>query len=220
MRRIVTVALCLAFTAALPLAMISEDSVAAATDGTRSEEVNVLLLVCNSLGSNYNLIRDVMELYGWHLTTVGVTSSVSPCAYGGAVDVDLLVTEVTDLTSYDCLAIMPATAWGGNSHSQLLASPEAVALVADAAAEGLLVAAFCGGTRVLAAADVIDGVQVVGHPLYEQEYLDAGAIYIADDVPPLVDGNIMTSRRGQYYAYEIYETMGAAIDSLRAAAVR
>jgi putative intracellular protease/amidase len=86
--------------------------------------------------------------------------------------------------------------------------------------EGLLVAAFCGGTRVLAAAGVINGVRVVGHPLYEQEYVDAGGIYVPDAVPPLVDGNIMTSRRGQYYAYEIYETMDAAIDSLRTAKVR
>ena len=166
MRRIVMVSLCLALAAALVHVATSEAMIGTARGGARSGEVNVLLLLCNNLGSNTNLISDVMELYGWQLTTVGVTPSVTPCAYGGAVTVDLLVTEITDLTAYDCLAIMPATAWAGNSHSQLLASPEALALVADAVDEGLLVAAFCGGTRVLAAADVINGVQVVGHPLY------------------------------------------------------
>ena len=63
--------------------------------------------------------------------------------------------------------------------------------------EGLLVGALCGGTRVLAAADVINGVTVTGHPLYSQEYVDAGANYVEGPVPPVVDGNILTSRRNQ-----------------------
>jgi putative intracellular protease/amidase len=129
--------------------------------------------------------------------------------------VDTLVTEITDLSLFDCLVIMQARGYSGNSHAQLLASPEAIALVSDAAASGMLVAAFCGGARVLAAADVISGLTVTGHPLYQQEYVDAGATYVEGPGPPIVDGNILTSRRGQYYCYRICEVMRRTIDDIR-----
>ena len=96
-----------------------------------------------------------------------------------------------------------------------LASPEALALVSQAVEDSLLVVAFCGGTRVLAAAQAIGGVRVTGHPDFLQEYLDAGAIWAGDTVPPVLDGNILTSRRGQYYSQQICEVMRTAVDSLR-----
>jgi putative intracellular protease/amidase len=113
---------------------------------------------------------------------------------------------------------MPSKATvSGGSHSQLLGSTEALDLVSLAAGEGLLVVAFCGGTRVLAAADVIDGVSVTGNPDYQAEYVAAGGIWAGADVPPVLDGNILTTRRGQYYSYQICEIMRTALDSIRAA---
>jgi putative intracellular protease/amidase len=179
-----------------------------------SGEIEALLLMCNSYGANYNLVRDVMELYGWNLTTVGVTATVTPCYWGGPITVDSLVTEISDVSQYDCLVVMPATAAYG--HQQLIDSPDALALVSDAASQGVLVVAFCSGTRVLAAADVLNGVEVTGHPDYLQDYLDAGAIWAGGDVPPVLDGNILTTRRGQYYSPQVCEIMRTAIDSLRA----
>jgi len=186
---------------------------------TRSGEVDVLLLVTNSYGANYNLIRDVMEKYGWNLTTVGVTDTVTQCYYGGPIIVDLTVSEVTDVSEYDVLAIMPATGWRGNSHDQLLGSPEAIALVAQAVQEDLLVAAFCGGTRVLAAADVINGVLVTGHDheTYLAEYAAAGAIFVGNPAPPTQDGNIVTCVRNQTNSALVCEIMRTTIDSLRTA---
>ena len=182
--------------------------------GGGSGEVGALLLMCDSYGANYNLVRDVMELYGWNLTTVGVTPIVDPCYYGGPLTVDTLVTEISDVSQYDCLVVMPATAVYG--HQQLIDSPEALTLVSDAATQGLLIVAFCSGTRVLAAADILNGVLVTGHPNYLQDYLDAGAIWAGDDVFPVLDGNILTTRRGQYYSPQVCEVMRTAIDSLRA----
>ena len=180
-----------------------------------SGEIEALLLVCNAYGANYNLVRDVMELYGWNLTTTGVTASVAPCFYGGPIIVDALVSEITDVSQYDALVVMPAKSTFG--HQQLIDSPEALTLVGNAAAQGVLVVAFCSGTRVLAAADVIDGVSVTGHPDYLQDYLNAGAVWAGDDVPPHLDGNILTTRRGQYYSPQVCDVMRTAIDSLRAA---
>jgi putative intracellular protease/amidase len=169
-------------------------------------EVRALLLVCSYYGANYNLIRDVMELYGWDITTVGVTATVAPCYYGGPITVDTLVSEIADLSQYDFLAIMPSRkSQPGGAHSQLLGSPEALSLVAQAASDSLLIVAFCGGTRVLAAADVINGVTVTGAAEYAQEYIDAGAIWAGDTGHPVLDGRFFTSTRNQINSRRICE---------------
>jgi putative intracellular protease/amidase len=189
----------------------------AATSGG-SGQVEALILLCGPYGANYNLVRDVMELYGWNITTTGVDSTVGACYYGGPITVDARVSEITDVSPYDCLVIMPSRATvSGGSHIGLLGSTEALDLVSLAAGEGLLVVAFCGGTRVLAAADVIDGVSVTGNPDYQAEYVAAGGIWAGADVPPVLDGNILTTRRGQYYSHRICEIMRTALDSIRAA---
>jgi putative intracellular protease/amidase len=181
-------------------------------------EIEILVLLCAPYGANYNLVRDVMELYGWNVTTTAVNPTVGTCYYGGAITVDTLVSEITDVSHYDCLVIMPSrNAVSGGSHSQLLGSPEALDLVSQATQEGLLVASFCGGTRVLAAADVIDGVMVTGTPDYLSEYTAAGGIWAGAEVPPVLDGNILTTRRGQYYSHRVCEIMRTAVDSIRAA---
>lgn len=180
-------------------------------------EVRALLMVCDHYGANYNLIRDVMELYGWDITTVGVTPTVSPCYYGGPITVDTLVTEIADVSQYDFLAIMTSRiSQSGGSHSQLLASPEALSLVAQAASESLLVVALCGGTRVLAAADVIDGVTVTGADEYLQEYLDAGAIWAGDTGLPVLDGHFLTSQRNQINSRRLCELIRTYVAEKRA----
>lgn len=187
-----------------------------ASTALRTGEPRVLLLMCNRYGANYNWIRDVMEIYGWDITTVGVTPKVSVCFYGDSLTVDSLVTEITDVSQFDCLAVMPASSPGaGGPHAQLLQSPEALALVYQAASDSLLVVAFCTGVRVLAAADVIDGKLVTGNPTYMQEYLDAGAIWAGEPLPPVLDGNILTSTRNQTNAQRVCEFMRTAIDSIR-----
>ena len=44
-----------------------------------SGQVKALLVVNNTYGANYNLLRDVMNLYGWQTAVVGVTPT-SPSA--------------------------------------------------------------------------------------------------------------------------------------------
>lgn len=219
MTRVIAAILCLHLAVVLTGGAAALNAAAAAGDDPEAGEVEALLLLCSAYGGNYNLMRDVMERYGWNVTTTALTPTVSTCYWGGAVHVDVLLTDITDLSQYDILAIMPARAYTGTSHAQLLASPDALAFVTQAVNEGLLVSAFCGGTRVLAAADVINGVIVTGHPLYEQEYLDAGAIVVGMDpaVPPVVDGNIVTCRRGQYYAIQVCDVMQELLDQRQAA---
>ena len=177
--------------------------------------VKVLLLVSNRHGSYFSYVLDQMETYGWDVTVVGVTPTITPCEWGDVFAVDTLVTEITDVSPYDCLLISQSAAYDGQANNQLLESLEALDLVRQAVQDSLLVVAICGGTRVLAAADVIDGRRVTGYLNYSPEYISAGGIWQGATVPPVLDGNILTSAKGHYYSHQICEAMRAAIDSLR-----
>ena len=170
-------------------------------------EVRILMLFGDYVGGYHYFISDAWEQCGWRLTSAGLQTTLNPCGLGVEFQVDSLITEITDLSGYDCLAIMPSLAYNGTSHDDLLASPEALALVEEAVEESLLVVAICGGVRVLAAADVVDGVTVTGYALNSQEYIDAGAIWAGDGVPPILDGRILTSSAGRYYCNQITEVM-------------
>ncbi len=169
-------------------------------------EIRILMLFGDNVGGFHYFTSDVWEHCGWRLTSAGMQPTLSPCAVGVPFNVDTLITEIADLSDYDCLAIMQSFSWEG-SHNDLLASPEALALVQQAVAESLLVVASCGGVRVLAAADVINGVTVTGFPGYYNEYVNAGAVWAGPSVPPVLDGNILTCNTGRYYCHQIAEIM-------------
>jgi putative intracellular protease/amidase len=170
-------------------------------------EIRILMMFGDRVGGYHYFTSDLWEQYGWRLTSTGLEPTLDPCTLGLPFNVDTLITEITDLSDYDCLAIMQSLAWNGTSHDDILASPAALALVQQAVAESLLVVASCGGVRVLAAAGVIDGVMVTGYATYAQEYIDAGATWLGDGVPPVLDGNILTSSAGRYYCNQITEVM-------------
>lgn len=183
-----------------------------------SGQVEALLVLSENYGGNTNLIRDAMEYHGWNTTYTGLDSVVVNCFYGEPKEVDVLIGDIADITQWDVLALMTASVNSpGGSYGQLLSSPEAISLVSQAVDEGLLVMAFCGGVRMLAAADVINGVHITGKPTYLQEYLDAGGIWVGELVPPIRDGNILTSTRNQLHSTRVVEVARVAVDSLRAA---
>ncbi len=185
--------------------------------------ITVLLLLDQNFGANYNLlapgqssIRDHFARYGWKVTVTGLAEHLDSCAAYGAqfgargVTVDTLLADIKDLGYYDCLTIMP-----GQAHSAILASPAALATVRAAAERGLIVSAWCRAVRVLAAADLIRGRQVVGHADYAGEYAAAGATYLGNDHPPVLDGNILTSVRSRFYRTATCEAIGRAVEENR-----
>lgn len=178
-------------------------------------EVRVLVLMSELHGAYFSYVRDQMEAYGWDLTFAGLDSSLSACSWGLPFAPDTLVSEITDVSGYDCLLIAQSQAYRGQAHGDLLDSPEALSLVRQAVEDSLLVVGVCSGTRVLAAADVIQGREVTGYVMYAQEYINRGAIWLGDGVPPVLDGNILTSARGHYHSQQICEAMRSAVDSLR-----
>jgi hypothetical protein len=175
------------------------------------KDIRALFLVSKNYGLNYFLMRDVMDLYGWKVIHTGVSDYIEACppvsqqlkVHPIVPDIPLLAIE--DLDDYDCLVIPPGA---GNynpvpdAFEDLLGSPEALSLVQKASEKGLPVFTICSGSRVLAAADVVRGKRMVGSPRFVEEYQEAGAFYVGNernDHPPVIDGNIITGTRGQYY---------------------
>jgi putative intracellular protease/amidase len=188
------------------------------------ENVSILILPDDDFGANYNFesgrfasnIRSHFERYGWKVTVTGLAAELDSCSVSGAdfgsrsVQIDVPVAEITDLSSYDGLTVMP-----GRDHDRILSSPLALGLVRSALEEGLVVSAWCRAVRVLAAADVLRGKKITGHADYRSEYEAAGAIYLGDDVPPVIDGSIVTYVRSRFYRTETCEAIADAISTAR-----
>ncbi|MBN2227000.1 MAG: VCBS repeat-containing protein [candidate division Zixibacteria bacterium] len=185
---------------------------------TDPDDINILLVMDNHYGANFNYndgnpnILQHFEDYRWDVTIAALTDSIYPCTYAASVGspwfpVNRIFTSIPDITQYDCISIMP-----GDSHDSLRADQDALDLIALAADEELVVSAWCRATWVLATADVIEGREIVGKTDYLAEYVAAGAIFLGDDHPPVIDGNIVTSVRSRFYRTEMCEAIAQAID--------
>ena len=55
----------------------------------------------------------------------------------------------------------------------------------------------------------------MGHADYADEYAAAGATYLGNDHPPVLDGNILTSVRSRFYRTQTCEAIGKAVEQNR-----
>ncbi len=182
------------------------------------DEIKILLLQDQRQGTTIdgNDAKDNMltqfDDFGWVISTAGLTESLSRCTYAlsnGALPMttDMLVSDITDVTEYDIICLTPS----GNGLENLMNDPATLQLLNDAANAGKVVAAWCRAVRVLAAADLINGLNVVGHLDYQSEYEAAGATFIGNDNPPIIQGNIVTGVRSLYYRDEMCDAMARAV---------
>jgi len=180
--------------------------------------INILAIIPDRYGANTYFNLDNMELFGWTVTLAGLTDIVQPCAWAQSalgiseITVDVLIDDIDDISEYDVLAIMPSFWRSGDAYGDLLDSRKTLNLIRDAKEAGIVIWATCAGVRVLAAADVLDGVQVTGRVQFRNEYDAAGAIYIGENVPPVIDQNIITSMRGQYWNKENIEAIATVLE--------
>lgn len=184
-----------------------------------SNDIHVLVLVPDQYGANHYLNRDNFELYGWDVTLAGVKNTVESCssAFGfhriPTTTMDVLASDIANVGQYDAVVISPVEGQTRSAYNDLLKSPAALELVNSAAEHGLALYAACAGVRVLAGADVIGGKRVAGEPRFQSEYVAAGALYVEGAPPPVIDGNIVTARRGRYYNTQNCEAIATAIES-------
>ncbi|MBN1969352.1 MAG: DJ-1/PfpI family protein [Candidatus Delongbacteria bacterium] len=187
-----------------------------------AENVKALLVLPNQYGANYFLNLDNLVKFGFDLTITGLTEYVNPCPVYASplgcypIQTDLLISEVTDITDYDCMIIMSATSWTNILPcSDLIEDQRFIDLVKDAVNSGIVVAANCTAVRVLAAADVISGVNITGNYSFLNEYTQAGAIYLGRNHYPVIDGNIVTTAAGDYFNIQNCNAVYKAIVSNR-----
>ncbi len=185
-----------------------------------ADGVEVLLVLSQNYGANTFLYQDLFEQYGWHVTVAGVADLITACpSIADKLDVppvtpDVSLLEVDDISRYDVVAVMPASAsFSDEPHADLLNHAQVMSLVSKAVEDGLVVAAWCAGSRVLAAADVLRGKSVVGSPKFEHEYVEAGAAFLGNDNPPVVDGNLVTAVRGMYYSVQNSMAVATALEA-------
>ena len=178
----------------------------ASVKSNAEDPVEILLLMDHGYGGNVPFIINILERFEWSITTAGLTENLTSCDYLGdeVFTVDMLITEVSDLTEFDIVSIMP-----GDSHDLLRTNQTSLNLISSAVDQGLVVSAWCRGVRVLAAADVIDGRNITGNADYVTEYEAAGATF-NELVPPIIDGNIVTGVRSRYYRDEMCEAIATA----------
>ncbi len=184
----------------------------------QDNEVNVLVIIPDRFGANTFFNLDNMELFGWNITLSGLTEIVEPCPGAQSsfdlpeIQVDILIDDSIDISIFDVLAIMPAFWRSGEAYGDLLNSRDALNLISTANENGLIIWATCAGPRVLAAADVINGKNITGRTRFKSEYEASGANYLGENIPPVIDQNIVTCMRGQYWNKENIEAIATALE--------
>jgi PKD repeat protein len=169
-----------------------------------SRNIRALFIYPNEFGANTNLNKDNLENLGWDLTTAAVQKIVQPCPFAKQhglkpFEVDSLISQIDLSLNYDAIIITSASSLSANPCSDLLESNELTLLLNKANDMGIVVSAYCTSVRVLAKAGILIGKHITGNGSFSADYLNGGAIFDGPNLFPVVDGNIVTSTRGDYF---------------------
>ncbi|MCU0612232.1 MAG: DJ-1/PfpI family protein [Candidatus Eisenbacteria bacterium] len=182
------------------------------------DSVDALVIFPQNYGANALFYLNDFRRFGWHITTAGTADTIASCGSFAdpvgcpPIGVDILLEDITDITAYDVVAIMSSAQAGTPPAQDLLQSQHALDLIHTAADSGIVLAAWCASVRVLAAADVLDGINVTGSATYQGEYEAAGATFVGGNHYPVVDGTIVTCTRGRYYHQQNSNAVARALE--------
>jgi len=195
----------------------------------RSNLPRILLFADDLWGANWNIkdekpnIKEKFLSYGWKLDLVSVKNEVIPCGFARKatgleiLKMDRLVSDIVSVEEYDAVVVLP-----GQSHRNLINDQKTLEIIRNADREGIVLAGFCRGVRLLSAAGVVRDRRITGHPDYAEEYEKAGAEFIgfkdlegkSDAPPPIVDGNLITTVRSKFYREEVCEAIRTAVEGM------
>jgi putative intracellular protease/amidase len=201
-----------------------------------SENIQILLITDDNYGSSYisgnekvKSIKQQFEEFGWNITIAAMKDTIMPCEWNektfGAkpIIVARKISEIKDPGEFDAVIILP-----GRGFSNLVNNSDFLNFIKKANNEGIIIAAWCRGVRLLAAADIIRDKNIIGHYDYFEEYKAAGANYIeysfkfedgkklfTNATPPIRDGNIITTIRSLYHRNEMCSLIQKAIQEYR-----
>jgi len=212
------------------LVTLGTASLGRSSESREEDSPRILLLADDLWGANWNIedekpnIKEIFLSYGWKLDLASVKEEIVPCAFARkatgveSLKMDRLISDISSVKEYDAVVVLP-----GQSHKNLAADPGTLALLREADREGVVLAGFCRGVRLLSFAGVVRNRRITGHPDYAQEYLNAGAEFIgfkdlegkSDAPPPVVDGNLITTVRSKFYREEACEAIRTAVEKMR-----
>jgi len=184
-----------------------------------SNNVKALYVLSNRFGANNYLMLDDLENNGWDITFAGTSRIMHPCPGASSVfgaipiEVDLVIDDNIDVTQFDCIIIGPASWRYGDAYGDLMESETALQLFRNAADFGKVVYATCAGVRVLAQANILNGIHVTGRSEFSSEFTAAGAIFDGTGILPVIDGNIVTTSRGLYFHLQNSQAIATAIEN-------
>ena len=148
-------------------------------------KIDVLLITDDNYGSSFVVgddkiksIKQQFEEFGWNLIISGVKDTLAPCDWGNQtygtdkMIVTKKISEIKNISEFDAIIVLP-----GRGFSNILNDIEMISLLKKANQEGIIIAAWCRGVQLLAAADIIRGKNVIGHFDYFEEYKAAGGGY-------------------------------------------
>jgi protease I len=157
-------------------------------DDKKADKVKVAVLLGEGFhdGEAYMPIGYLYNL-GARITVIGIESGTVK-AYNSdfTINIQKSVTEVS-VDDFDAL-ILP----GGQAPDVIRHNEDVVAFAKAFYESGKVVAAICHGPQILITAGVLDGVKATSFPAIQEEMEDAGVIW--DDVPLVIDANLITSR--------------------------
>ena len=200
---------------------------------SEQNKIKVLLVADDNYGSSFvagdentKSIKQQFEEFGWNMIISGVKDTLTPCDWGNQtygtdkMIVTQKISEIKNISEFAAIIILP-----GRGFPNLLNNTETISLLKKANKDGLIVAAWCRGVRLLAAADIIRGKTVIGHFDYFDDYETAGANFIEysfmwdngkkifqNVTPPIRDGNIITTVRSLYYRNEMCQLIKVAVE--------
>ncbi|NHK30282.1 MAG: DJ-1/PfpI family protein [Asgard group archaeon] len=168
----------------------------------------ILFIMDDGYGGNCRYILQIFNDFGFDVTTAAYNKTIIGCSYVGFAEYEVnnTLSDLENIFLYDCISILP-----GNSHVNLLDNAEFHSLIQRAVSSGIIVTAWCRAVRILARADVINGRNVTGHADYQSEYEAAGATFHLLS-PPIVDENVITSVRSQFYRQDTCDLIKATVE--------
>jgi putative intracellular protease/amidase len=180
--------------------------------------VKALLLLDDQYGASVNIednqnnILENFKSYGWEVTLACCSEEVNPAPWASkqgceVIHPDLMTYRLDNALDWDVIVVAP-----GESHQHLMDCPFVMSVLAQARDHDIPVAAWCQGVRVLAEADIIDGVEISGHADYEDDYLAAGAEFLGSYEPPTADQNIITCGDEKMYRQEMCELIRETVE--------
>ena len=129
----------------------------------QTETIKVLLITDDNYGSSFingdekiKSINQQFEEFGWNITIAAMKDTVIPCEWNkktfGAEPIIIVrkISEIEDPDEFDAVIILP-----GRGFSNLINNNEFINFLKKANQEEIVIAAWCRGARLLAAADSI-----------------------------------------------------------------